>query len=89
MEDRTWPDRDPEELRKRGDLLGELWREFEALKEDPESLDGILQELQGEYGGRALKKEQKALSEEEKEEVLERALWKLMDEFLQNEEEKE
>ncbi len=82
LEDRTWPDRNPEELRDRGDLVGELWREFEALKEDPAALDEMLEELLKSYGGNYLPKRWKELSSEEKEKVLDRARWALMDEFL-------
>lgn len=87
LEDRTWPDRDPEELKERGDLIGELYRSFEELRQDPSSLEASFQELQREFGGSYLKMEEKELSEEKRKELIERALWKLLDEFLKEEEE--
>lgn len=87
LEDRTWPDRAPEELRERGDLVGELYRSFEDLLQEPSALEGTFQELQKEYGASHLRMEDKELNEEEKKELIERALWKLLDEFLKEEEE--
>lgn len=78
----TMPDIDLENLAKANDFTAEVLRTFHEIAANTSMLDEILQGLETEFSSQASKRELKDLSEEDKQEILMKAKWMLIDQLL-------
>jgi DNA repair protein SbcD/Mre11 len=78
----TLPDADLEELKKGNDFTAEILNEFDSYSANAELLENALEDIESEFTSGAARNELEPLTHEEKQEILARAQWMLIDQLL-------
>ncbi len=82
----TRPEIDTERLRAKGDFTASVLARFDELEKDRAARAQLLAELEAQFYKNRLLRGQDALSEQEREEIAERARWLLLEKLLKGEE---
>jgi DNA repair exonuclease SbcCD nuclease subunit len=80
----TSPDVDLDELRKGNDFQAEILKSFDLLHSHPDLLDEILDSLNSDFGNQKVKSETGELSDDDKQLILQKAQWLLIDQLLKD-----
>jgi len=82
IEVETMPQINQDQIRKSGDFTAQVWKAFEILENDHQALEQVFKTLASGFNSQHAIRELGPLGEDEKQEILQKARWMLLDQLM-------